>query len=225
MRFDDSCSGIGLDSSLTFINSVARTKLFACTDVASIALFRVIYLFFQSEDLHNLGITDTCTWVVELMDKNDGHIATIDSITMYPSVAGLSMPCFGPDSIGFCSLNVACQSHEFGPDDSAYVRLVLTKQGTGSPGYTGRDRLHAHEKLSSTFGLPAEKRGEQRGRDFDAMVHDETLRIMPNPARNKFLISVELIHAATFRLELFDAQGKRVSILYGVTCDDEYYCP
>ncbi len=214
VRFKDSFGDSGVDSTISYVNSSARTNLFSCDDVTNISLFRVIYLFFQSENQHDLGITDTCAWAVELVNKDGEKIATLDSIAVYPRVYGFEMPSMGPDSVGFCNLNVACQGFQFEAEDSAYIRIVLIKRGSGNPGYSLRDRLHAHERLSSTFGLTLGKRSEAGSDAHAGKALDAVMNVSPNPAQNRFLISLTLNRAAAFSLELFNSQGRSMGVIH-----------
>ncbi len=153
VRWSGHFGGLGLDTTRNFINQTARTEPFALGDAATLSFFRCQMFITSSEAQWNMGISDTVSWTLRLMKRDGSVIAMLDSIVIFPKMAGMSYPEMysTTDSSSVRVTSVMLEQFQFQPSDSGYLQISIGVRGPGSPGFTIRDVLFAHAKWSDAI--------------------------------------------------------------------------
>jgi hypothetical protein len=208
----------GIDSTLGFMNSVSATEPFRVGGMACLSFFRCLVMFYENADQHDLGVTDTIAWAVQLIKTTGERIATLDSIVVLPKPVGMGWPTLFPDSSSFASVYCNLTGYSFDPNDSAYLRIAMYRFGSGNPGYTVRDRIFARTKWSEVFTSGMGKVhaiGQQRSKS--EKTPDVRIMLSPNPATTGFVVNLMLTEPSVFTLDIINQTGQKVGTLFSGT--------
>jgi len=208
------------DSTLGYINSIAHTLPFRVGNASSVSLWRVLLILFSGHEQLNADLADTSTWVAELYNyQTDEKIALLDSLTTLPLLSGRIFPpiAYPDSSTSIRLINCDLSSFGFSPNDSAYIKITMSKRGSGNPGYCVQDKITYHAKASENpnFSGPP----KLPGLDLDGGVTDGivSMHLSPNPSRGEFSIHLDLFKESSFTLELVNSSGQLVSKIFSGT--------
>lgn len=132
------------DSTLEYINSIAHTLPFRVGNASSLSLWRLLLILFSGPTQLNADLADTSSWVTELYNYQTGErIAVLDSLTTLPLLSGRRFPPIAhPDSsTSIRHIHSDLASFGFSPDDTAYIKITMSRKGNGNPGYCVKDKV------------------------------------------------------------------------------------
>jgi hypothetical protein len=216
IRFKDHHAGLGIDTTLEAMNTIAISEKFPVGEKSDLSLMRVLMLMYQSENQIDLGITDTCTWTAELWHaQNNINIATLDSIVICRKDTGMEIPDRYPGD-SYCIIHCDLPAFSFGADDSAFIWLKLAVSGGKSSiaGFSLKDWLIARDKFSDS--LPWAPPKAQSASRISAVNPDSTVRISvwPVPSNTNMNIKITFPAAGQYTIDLFNLVGENISTIY-----------
>jgi hypothetical protein len=205
------------DSTLSYINSIAKTLPFRLGGAASISLWRALIIIYSGPTQLNVDLADTCSWIAELWNYRTGaKIAILDSLTTLPLLEGRRFPTIAfPDSSTSVRL-IQCNlsPYNFAIDDSGIITIRMEKKGIGNPGYCVRDKVFFYGKTSENHNFAGAPKSSTERQEAGIPEDNVAMQLSPNPSQNAVNIRIELKDAHDFSLELINAAGQRLSTIF-----------